>query len=306
MSIFFFNDTATTEIYTLSLHDALPISADHPPEYLQGPDGGLHAGDRAAGGRGHRRHSEHSVHSAERQQPGARAIAHQSPDRRVAQPADHAERSFFGAGARSRFGGLLPDHEPVGRGRSRYRAHLRRWGADRGARSLAAAQPVVAGFFAGGAPPALHRGSRDLLLDRSLPLPRGLHQRGGAPAGGRVPKTEYGAGPDRAPHLAPARQLPALRRDKRASGADLRRIHRAHGVAVDSPAGVADGGTGPRVVAHAGRPGGDGAPFLARTARRTGAIADRGQDESERAGRGRGWGRGAIRPAAGGLPPPGG
>src|SRR2546430_6797588 len=31
-SFFFFNDTATTEIYTLSLHDALPISlqlADH-------------------------------------------------------------------------------------------------------------------------------------------------------------------------------------------------------------------------------------------------------------------------------------
>src|SRR3712207_7445778 len=27
MSFFFFNDTATTEIYTLSLHDALPISA---------------------------------------------------------------------------------------------------------------------------------------------------------------------------------------------------------------------------------------------------------------------------------------
>src|SRR5258708_37256011 len=27
-SVFFFNDTATTEIYTLSLHDALPISAD--------------------------------------------------------------------------------------------------------------------------------------------------------------------------------------------------------------------------------------------------------------------------------------
>src|SRR2546422_1809692 len=26
---FFFNDTATTEIYTLSLHDALPIYADH-------------------------------------------------------------------------------------------------------------------------------------------------------------------------------------------------------------------------------------------------------------------------------------
>src|SRR6266487_897370 len=27
LSIFFFNDTATTEIYTLSLHDALPIYA---------------------------------------------------------------------------------------------------------------------------------------------------------------------------------------------------------------------------------------------------------------------------------------
>src|SRR5260370_29947801 len=26
--LFFFNDTATTEIYTLSLHDALPISVD--------------------------------------------------------------------------------------------------------------------------------------------------------------------------------------------------------------------------------------------------------------------------------------
>src|SRR5258708_28886583 len=30
---FFFNDTATTEIYTLSLHDALPISQDR----LKGP-----------------------------------------------------------------------------------------------------------------------------------------------------------------------------------------------------------------------------------------------------------------------------
>src|SRR5258708_22416349 len=28
-TFFFFNDTATTEIYTLSLHDALPISLEH-------------------------------------------------------------------------------------------------------------------------------------------------------------------------------------------------------------------------------------------------------------------------------------
>src|SRR3712207_7993920 len=36
---FFFNDTATTEIYTLSLHDALPISdvrAQRGPEHLVG------------------------------------------------------------------------------------------------------------------------------------------------------------------------------------------------------------------------------------------------------------------------------
>src|SRR6267378_7879889 len=30
---FFFNDTATTEIYTLSLHDALPISRPSPPTW---------------------------------------------------------------------------------------------------------------------------------------------------------------------------------------------------------------------------------------------------------------------------------
>ena len=30
---FFFNDTATTEIYTLSLHDALPISSMTPVEF---------------------------------------------------------------------------------------------------------------------------------------------------------------------------------------------------------------------------------------------------------------------------------
>src|SRR2546430_13697952 len=30
MRFFFFNDTATTEIYTLSLHDALPICAPEP------------------------------------------------------------------------------------------------------------------------------------------------------------------------------------------------------------------------------------------------------------------------------------
>src|SRR2546429_6397940 len=34
-TVFFFNDTATTEIYTLSLHDALPIFTDAWQEILQ-------------------------------------------------------------------------------------------------------------------------------------------------------------------------------------------------------------------------------------------------------------------------------
>src|SRR3712207_7062033 len=53
--VFFFNDTATTEIYTLSLHDALPICRDdelldpapagragHPVRVLGAPPGQLH------------------------------------------------------------------------------------------------------------------------------------------------------------------------------------------------------------------------------------------------------------------------
>src|SRR5256885_15867527 len=35
LSFFFFNDTATTEIYTLSLHDALPIFQEPPSGDLQ-------------------------------------------------------------------------------------------------------------------------------------------------------------------------------------------------------------------------------------------------------------------------------
>src|ERR671933_627691 len=50
MPSFFFNDTATTEIYTLSLHDALPIFAQHRPHYhflppsnwLNDPNGLIH------------------------------------------------------------------------------------------------------------------------------------------------------------------------------------------------------------------------------------------------------------------------
>src|SRR3712207_7550836 len=36
---FFFNDTATTEIYTLSLHDALPICDGHVRPHVEDPGG---------------------------------------------------------------------------------------------------------------------------------------------------------------------------------------------------------------------------------------------------------------------------
>src|SRR5947208_13224505 len=50
--IFFFNNTATTEIYTLSLHDALPISFVHEvvglhPLEVEEDEVGLHALDVA-------------------------------------------------------------------------------------------------------------------------------------------------------------------------------------------------------------------------------------------------------------------
>src|SRR3712207_7869618 len=51
MTFFFFNDTATTEIYTLSLHDALPISGRGRQE-LRDADGGgvrtVHGSERVA------------------------------------------------------------------------------------------------------------------------------------------------------------------------------------------------------------------------------------------------------------------
>src|SRR5438094_2875096 len=47
LSFFFFNDTATTEIYTLSLHDALPISSSASLLKMEGATPFLMAADRA-------------------------------------------------------------------------------------------------------------------------------------------------------------------------------------------------------------------------------------------------------------------
>src|SRR2546427_9310436 len=66
-SFFFFNDTATTEIYTLSLHDALPIST-RDPGVVRGSGA---CDNRPAGGR-----------------------------RRPLAPADHARRGRAAAGRR--------------------------------------------------------------------------------------------------------------------------------------------------------------------------------------------------------------
>src|SRR3712207_7342241 len=58
--IFFFNDTATTEIYTLSLHDALPISPSSYSAPARGqprspPTPQAHHGERSSRGHGARR-----------------------------------------------------------------------------------------------------------------------------------------------------------------------------------------------------------------------------------------------------------
>src|SRR3712207_7958002 len=47
--VFFFNDTATTEIYTLSLHDALPIFCTVAYAYFEPHNGGARVGFSSGG-----------------------------------------------------------------------------------------------------------------------------------------------------------------------------------------------------------------------------------------------------------------
>src|SRR5256885_6184221 len=64
---FFFNDTATTEIYTLSLHDALPIW----PRHRAGHGRGRRAARVSRGGRSgrHPRVNRSEEHTSELQSP---------------------------------------------------------------------------------------------------------------------------------------------------------------------------------------------------------------------------------------------
>src|SRR5215813_15321827 len=61
-AFFFFNDTATTEIYTLSLHDALPIYVEprRPSSRAAGVPGAQPRRARAGAGLPHRRSEEHT------------------------------------------------------------------------------------------------------------------------------------------------------------------------------------------------------------------------------------------------------
>src|SRR3712207_7209118 len=61
MTIYFFNDTATTEISTLSLHDALPISGPLPgPESLPPPPGPS-SSDWSSSSRRRKNHTSHTI-----------------------------------------------------------------------------------------------------------------------------------------------------------------------------------------------------------------------------------------------------
>src|SRR3712207_8303445 len=70
MLFFFFNDTATTEIYTLSLHDALPISR--------------RAGPRSAGGAGRPVRSARPPRRPSPPSAGKRRLASGRPSRAAA------------------------------------------------------------------------------------------------------------------------------------------------------------------------------------------------------------------------------
>src|SRR5260370_26839982 len=66
LSFFFFNDTATTEIYTLSLHDALPISIRRQPrEHAASAGKPARASDISEAGRDRERRQPESAEPAQ-------------------------------------------------------------------------------------------------------------------------------------------------------------------------------------------------------------------------------------------------
>src|SRR3712207_8126535 len=86
--IFFFNDTATTEIYTLSLHDALPILAG--PRARAGRVGRASRGEHPQGAR-----DELDPHRALLRGGGARRLGVRAGDRKSTRlNSSHANISY--------------------------------------------------------------------------------------------------------------------------------------------------------------------------------------------------------------------
>src|SRR2546422_11728497 len=142
---FFFNDTATTEIYTLSLHDALPIyegALMRPAQTL----GRLERGAAEVVPRGGQRASEGVEHEVRRLRHDRRGNVLQAEAEDEAGEAPrgggrHAARSTGARGGKSSAPGVTgraggptrsgaprsgPAARPCGRGRSRKRSRCRR------------------------------------------------------------------------------------------------------------------------------------------------------------------------------------
>src|SRR2546429_9647310 len=101
MLFFFFNDTATTEIYTLSLHDALPICREGTERPRDAECGGGRAGD-----------GERDVHERARMTGGAADGAHEllvGQGRRPTELEHAAGRGTLG-GESERQGDVLDPH----------------------------------------------------------------------------------------------------------------------------------------------------------------------------------------------------
>src|SRR6266550_9436626 len=84
VSFFFFNDTATTEIYTLSLHDALPIFLAH-RVHPAAPDPGR-CGPAHARGEGVRQGPRGSAGEARARPPDPRAVCRLARRDRAREP----------------------------------------------------------------------------------------------------------------------------------------------------------------------------------------------------------------------------
>src|SRR3712207_8084819 len=87
--VFFFNDTATTEIYTLSLHDALPILLlPRPPRPGRDPD------DEPAPVRGPRRLRRAGLRARARLRPHAGGAARRQDRKSTRLNSSHANISY--------------------------------------------------------------------------------------------------------------------------------------------------------------------------------------------------------------------